>query len=194
VRSGPGDTDLVRYSLRKYMRLAVKGNPTVLLPLFAPQSAILHSTTDGQELRDLAHAIVSEQAGPRFLGYLVAQLERMEGTRSKRVNRPELVEKFGFDVKFAGHALRLGIQGVELMSEGRIHLPMRQEHRDRIQAIKTGQVPHDEVLAEIREWEERLRFVLAHPTGAVSKLPDLVVVSGWMVRAHRAWWGREGRG
>src|SRR5438132_4304195 len=40
ARSGPGDTDLVmyslrKYSLRKYLRLAIKGNPTALLPLFA---------------------------------------------------------------------------------------------------------------------------------------------------------------
>ncbi|HUY44275.1 MAG TPA: nucleotidyltransferase domain-containing protein [Streptosporangiaceae bacterium] len=41
ARSGPGDTDLVMYSLRKYLRLAVKGNPTALLPLYAhrPDSA-----------------------------------------------------------------------------------------------------------------------------------------------------------
>lgn len=38
VRSGHGDTDLVLYSLRKYLRLAIKGNPTVMLPLFAPRS------------------------------------------------------------------------------------------------------------------------------------------------------------
>lgn len=34
VRSGPGDLDLTIYSLRKWCRLAVKANPTVLLPLF----------------------------------------------------------------------------------------------------------------------------------------------------------------
>ena len=38
ARSGPGDTDLVAYTLRKYLRLAVKGNPTALLPLFAPET------------------------------------------------------------------------------------------------------------------------------------------------------------
>src|ERR1051326_4883841 len=33
VRSGPGDLDLVAYSLRKYVRLALKGHPTILLLL-----------------------------------------------------------------------------------------------------------------------------------------------------------------
>src|SRR5205823_13381352 len=36
VRSGPGDLDLVAYSLRKYIRLALKGHPTILLLLFVP--------------------------------------------------------------------------------------------------------------------------------------------------------------
>jgi uncharacterized protein len=34
--SGPGDLDLTVYSLRKWMRLAVKGNPTILDLLFVP--------------------------------------------------------------------------------------------------------------------------------------------------------------
>src|SRR5256885_15375222 len=39
ARSGPGDTDLVMYSLRRYVRLVTMGNPTVLLPLYAPAAA-----------------------------------------------------------------------------------------------------------------------------------------------------------
>src|SRR5438874_885859 len=124
TRSGPGDTDLIRYSLRKYVRLAVQGNPTILLPLYAPDSAILLRTELGDELRGLASSIVSRRAAPRFLGYLDAQRQSMLGLR-KRPNRPELVEKYGYDTKFAAHALRLAIQGVELFTEGRNHLPMR---------------------------------------------------------------------
>ena len=36
---GPGDLDLVAYNLRKYVRLALKGHPTVLLLLFVPARA-----------------------------------------------------------------------------------------------------------------------------------------------------------
>jgi len=32
-RSGPGDLDVTVYSLRKWTRLALAGNPTVLIPL-----------------------------------------------------------------------------------------------------------------------------------------------------------------
>jgi predicted nucleotidyltransferase len=39
MRSGPGDLDLVAYSLRKYVRLALKGHPTILLLLSSPRSS-----------------------------------------------------------------------------------------------------------------------------------------------------------
>lgn len=68
ARSGPGDTDLVMYSLRTYLRMATKGNPTALLPLFAPQPAVLTISPLGQELREMAASVVLQQAVYRFLG------------------------------------------------------------------------------------------------------------------------------
>src|SRR3712207_5970089 len=47
VRSGPGDLDLVAYSLRKYVRLALKGHPTILLLLFVPDEHVLARTALG---------------------------------------------------------------------------------------------------------------------------------------------------
>ena len=47
ARSGPGDLDLVAYSLRKYVRLALKGHPTVLLLLFVPAELTLVETELG---------------------------------------------------------------------------------------------------------------------------------------------------
>jgi uncharacterized protein len=66
ARSGPGDTDLVLYSLRKYLRLATKGNPTALLPLYAPATAVLVSSPLGDELRALAPKVLSQAAVHRF--------------------------------------------------------------------------------------------------------------------------------
>jgi hypothetical protein len=87
ARSGPGDTDLVMYSLRKYLRLATKGNPTALLPLYAPQPAVLAIRPLGQELRDLASSVLSQRAVRRFLGYMNAQRERLLG-RGRRSSVP----------------------------------------------------------------------------------------------------------
>jgi predicted nucleotidyltransferase len=81
ARSGPGDLDLVAYSLRKYVRLALKGHPTVLLLLFVPDELTLIETELGRRLRQLRPAIVSKRAGRGYLGYLRGQKERLLGTR-----------------------------------------------------------------------------------------------------------------
>ncbi len=48
ARSGPGDLDLVAYSLRKWLRLAISGNPTVLLLLFSHvESLVVRSEAQG---------------------------------------------------------------------------------------------------------------------------------------------------
>jgi hypothetical protein len=114
VRSGPGDLDLTVYSLRKFMRLATQGNPSILVGLFAPPEKQVVSTKLGREMLALIPAIACRNHGRRFLGYMRAQRERLEGVRGgKHTNRPELIETFGFDTKYAMHMVRLGVQGVE---------------------------------------------------------------------------------
>jgi hypothetical protein len=80
-RSGPGDLDLIVYSLRKWVRLALSGNPTVLLPLFVPENEIVTITDLGRELRAAPELVLSRQAGRRFVGYLRSQRAGMLGVR-----------------------------------------------------------------------------------------------------------------
>jgi len=67
VRSRHGDTDLVLYGLRKFLRLAIKGNPTVLLPLYAPESDLVVRRPLGEELRAYRSWFLSAEAVERFL-------------------------------------------------------------------------------------------------------------------------------
>ena len=43
-RSGAGDLDVIVYSARKWARLALAGNPTVLLILFVPDAEVVFRT------------------------------------------------------------------------------------------------------------------------------------------------------
>src|SRR5436189_6090474 len=79
ARSGPGDLDLVAYSLRKYVRLALKGHPTILLLLFVPADLVHVCTELGHELRELRPALLSKRAGRGYLGYLRGRKERLLG-------------------------------------------------------------------------------------------------------------------
>lgn len=72
-----------------------------------------------------AHAQVRLAPGRRPPPRLPARSARSHGRGSgAQTNRPELVAEHGYDTKFAMHALRLGAQGVELLTTGRITLPV----------------------------------------------------------------------
>ena len=188
VRSGPGDLDLVAYSLRKYVRLALKGHPTILLLLFVPDDHVLLRTPLGDELRELRPTLLSRRAGRAYLGYLRGQRERLLGTRGqKRVNRPELVEAHGFDTKYAMHAARLGYQGLELLETGHLTLPMPEPMRSRVMAIRNGERRFDDVLAEIDEVERRLAQTLE--STRLEDEPDRAAVDRFLVDAYRRSWG-----
>lgn len=189
ARSGEGDLDLTIYGLRKFATLAAAGNPTILMPLFAPESEIVVIDEIGRQLRAARSMFLSRLAGERFLGYLRSQRERMVGD-SRRTNRPELVEKYGVDVKFAYHALRLAIQGTELMETGSMTLPMAPAHRDHLVAVRTGGFTKDQIIAELDEREQLL--IRATEVSDLPDAPDAAVINDWLVASYRAWWDRNG--
>lgn len=172
VRSGPGDLDRKVYPLQKFARLAGNGNPTVLLMLFVPPEHRLIETDLSRLLLANTNLFLSKQAGERFLGYLDSQREQLlRRNGSKHTNRPELIEKHGYDTKFAYHALRLGLQGIELMRTGSISLPMRAADRERLLDVRRGKMTFDQVSGVLTG----LRFGLERTIGS-SDLPD---APGW---------------
>lgn len=95
VRSEPGDTDRTIYAARKFCRLALGGNPTILTVFYAPA---IKTSQIGRELQALAPAFAARSAGRAFLGYATQQRQRLTGERGQmNVNRPELVDAFGYD-------------------------------------------------------------------------------------------------
>lgn len=155
VKSEAGDLDLSMYSLRKFVKLAVKGNPSILQILYSPEYILLEDT--GKRLIDFRHNFYSHNAGKAFLGYLVAQRMKMTGERSQTVNRPELVEKYGYDTKFAMQSVRLGLMGLEYMKTKHIQLPMKSYEITLLKSIKAGKVPFEKVLEYINELEKKLK-------------------------------------
>ena len=189
VRSGHGDTDLVLYSLRKYLRLAIKGNPTVMLPLFAPEGSLVVVTQLGEELRDLRAAFMSTMAVERFLGYMRSQHQRMLGQSKRKVpNRPELIERYGWDVKYGSHALRLAYQGLEIASTGNLSLPLPDRERERVLAVKRGEVDRDDVSSEITRLEGAVRTLLDEDRSPLPRVADLDRISAWAIDAQRRHW------
>lgn len=190
TRSRPKDLEYTCVSLRKFAYLAAKGNPTTTTYLFLPEHAILHQTWPGQELLARRDLFLGKHAAKRFIHYLEQQKARIT-TNSPRTNRPELTTLHGYDTKYAAHALRLGIQGIELLTEGHITLPIPEPHRTLLKAMHQGEISRNEALHHIELAHLHL-ITLADPT-TYTPLPDtahLPAINRWLSDTYRQWWNQ----
>ncbi|WP_198667326.1 nucleotidyltransferase domain-containing protein [Glycomyces dulcitolivorans] len=190
-RSQAGDSECTLYSLRKFLRLAVAGNPNLLLVPFAPEASVYRTSVLGDELRALGPAFLSRAAARRVVGYLDGQVAMLlgRGRQKDMPKRPELVAAHGYDTKFASHALRLGFQGLELIEHARLTLPMPEAERERVLLVKSGGVPDlDTVLAEITAARDRIESLLDAGKTPLPETPDLDRLSAWSIDAHRRHW------
>lgn len=184
--SGPGDLDLTIYGLRKWCRLAMRGSPTVLLLLFVEGDDVIVRTPIGEGLQRLAPAFVSRRTGKAFLGYLSSQRQAFE---SERPRTREQSTRHGYDTKYAMHALRIAHQGVELLTTGRISLPVGEPRRAELRAVRRGEPTMDQVSAMLDEAERTLERTLES-----AKLPeeaDRAAIDAFLVSAYERSWSES---
>lgn len=185
-RSKSGDLDLTIFGLRRWMELATQGNPNILEVLFAPEAMHDLMTVYGFHLLQKPEMIVSKAAGKRYLGFMSSQRGALMGTSRAPTTRTELVEKFGYDTKFAYHAVRVGIEGIELLQTGRITFPLPEEKRRTLMNIRRGFYDLKEVLEIIEDVEVYLRLTLE--SSDLPDAPDFEQIDKWIVNTHIQYW------
>jgi predicted nucleotidyltransferase len=188
VPSGPGDLDLTIYALREYCRLAVKGSPTVLLLFFIDGEHVIERTPLGVELQRLAPAFISKRVGRAFLGYLDRQhrglLGELHGTRTR-----ELSPEHGYDTKYAMHALRIAHQGHELLTTGRIALPVAEPMRSRLMDVRSGKPALGELIDELQAQAASLEN--AAVAANLPDEPDLPAIDRFLIHAYEQTWSQR---
>lgn len=186
VRSEHGDLDLTIYGLRKFCRLAAQGNPSILILLYLPKYTI--ETSAGSELLTRRDMFASRESGKRFLGYLTSQKMRLIGEAGGMdVKRPELIEKHGYDTKYAYHMARLGFQGVEFLETGRLKLPLTGEAYEFCLAIRKGQLELNAVLTRCGEMERRLKDLIDGES-QLPEVPNATAINQYLIEAHQTHW------
>jgi hypothetical protein len=97
-----------------------------------------------------------------------------------------LIQQYGYDCKFAAHALRLGLQGIELMETGRISLPMVGDALEIVRSARRGEWTAESVLLEAEALEKRLEKAVEK-----TKLPDRADwewIDNTLVDLHVEYW------
>ncbi len=143
--AGHGRTyDLTIFGIVKFFQLAMENNPNVLDSLFTPANCVLHCTQVGTLVRENRRLFLHRGAWPKFKGYAYSQLHKL-AIKEPTGKRVELVEKHGYDTKFAYHVVRLLGEVEQILLEGDIDL---QRDNDRLKAIRRGEWTED----RLRKW------------------------------------------
>ena len=84
VKDERGDT--AYFSLKKFMRLLLSGNPTILEALFIPERCVLLCKPEMKALIDNRDSFLSQDCFNAFMGYSVSQIKKARGLNKKCVN------------------------------------------------------------------------------------------------------------
>lgn len=106
---------------------------------------------------------LSKQAWKKFRGYAYSQLHKMD-TKEAEGGRKEIIERFGYDVKFAYHVIRLLDEAEQILLTGDIDL---QRAREPMKAIRRGDWEAGQVRAFFMEKEKALEAAYVN-----CKLPE----------------------
>ncbi len=125
-KDGRTKYDIAMYNIVKYFQLCMKNNPNLLDRLFVHRRFIIHSTQIGEHVREHRKLFLHKGAWPRFKGYAYNQMHKMN-TKNPEGKRKELVEKYGYDVTFAYHVVRLLNEIEQILTEADLDLERNRE-------------------------------------------------------------------
>lgn len=146
--------EFVIYSIAKYFDLCSNGNPNMIDTLFVPLQCITHMTPVGQMVHERRHLFLSKKIWHTFKGYAYSQLECIRKKNPPpQSKRREAFDKFGYDVKFAYHVVRLMNEAEQILEEGDLDLLRSKEQ---LKSVRRGEWTLEEIDRYQRENEARL--------------------------------------
>lgn len=166
------DTEETYWEVQKFLTLALKANPNVLECLYTP--LVEHATPLAREVLDMRASFLSRTAYQTYNGYVLSQFKKLQA---------DLRNKGAVKWKHVMHLIRLLLAGITVLEEGVVPVHVG-PHRDRLLAVKRGEVPFEEVEA----WRLDLhkRFDAAAESTKLPERPDYERANAWLLKARRA--------
>jgi hypothetical protein len=143
--------DVKVFDIRKFFRLAIAANPTVLDMLFAPAENILAVDNAMGEILAHRNEFLSQKVFYVCNGLVTDQHARM----SRRFK-----ETGAFDLKDAAHTIRIGGMAYEILTTGTYN--PRHTNVAGLHAIRNGEWEYPAVLALMSESSKKLQGVHTH--------------------------------
>ena len=149
--------DFSIYNIVKYFQLCMENNPNIIGSIFTPQHAVLHSTNIGNMVRENRKIFLHKGAWFKFKGYAYSQIHKMK-SQTRIGKRKETVEKYGYDIKFSYHCVRLLNEVEQILVEHDLDL---QRNREQLKSIRRGEWKLEDITRYFEEKENSLEKIYA---------------------------------
>ena len=160
--------DLNIYSIVKYFSLSMGNNPNMIDSLFTASNMVLTSTKISDMVRDQRKKFLHKGAWHKFKGYAYSQMHKMKIKDPDADSvRFEMVQKHGYDVKFAYHVVRLLDEVEQILTESDIDL-MR--NREQLKSIRRGEWKMEDIENYFARKEKDLETL--YTTSKLQHKPD----------------------
>lgn len=183
IEHGEKEYDVALYSIVKYFDLCADNNPNMIDSLFVPKRCIVHTDTVGDILRENRRMFLHKGIQKRLVGYAYGQLKKID-VKQATGKRKELVEKHGYDVKFAYHVVRLVQQAEMVLTTGDLDL---EANRELLKAIRRGEWTLDELKSWFKKRERDLEDL--YITSDLPYSPDYDKLKGLLFNCLEAHFG-----
>jgi predicted nucleotidyltransferase len=166
------ETQECYWELEKFLRLALRANPNVLECMYTP--LVEEASPLAEELLTMRDCFLTKQVFQTYNGYVMSQFKKLG---------QDLRNKGAMRWKHAMHLMRLLLSGITILTEGAVPVRVGQ-HRDRLLAIRRGEVPWQEVNA----WRKDLHreFDAAWAKTKLPEHPDYDRVNTFLVKGRRS--------
>jgi hypothetical protein len=150
----------------------LKANPNILECLYSPM--VETATPLAEELLGMRDIFLSKMVYQTFNGYVMSQFKKLE---------QDLRTKGAIKWKHAMHLIRLQLSGEQALRDGFVPVDVG-PHRDRLLAIRKGEVSWEDVNAWRLELHGRMDAAFA--STKLPDRPDYERANAFLVKARRA--------
>jgi predicted nucleotidyltransferase len=179
AKSIAGDVDITLFGLRKYLQLAMVGNPNVISLLFSTGNQIVTDSALGAELRSLAPKIVSKRT--------LKAIAAWANNEMKKCNKTDFTEPVVR--KRIAHVYILSRIGHQLASQQHITYPVAPDvieiYRNIVSKAFSAYDTEDHVYRYLRAIDA---YLDGTKVTALPDAPDSAAIEKWMLSIYTKTW------
>jgi len=175
------DIDIAIAHINKFVVDAMAGVPNNIEILFTKPEHIIIKDQFGDELISHRHDFLTKTLKHKFGGYAHAQLKALITKGSNGTGRQDLINKYGYDTKFAMHSIRLLTSAIQILQTG--DFSTFRTNRTELLSIRNGKFTLEQIIIIINELDVELNEI--YETSTIPHKPDYNKINKWLIELNR---------